>query len=77
MLESLLDEVPGLGETRRLSLLEHFGSIAELRKSNLEQVAAVPGIGEKTASAIFEALAIENSSYQIDTSTGEIKREGP
>jgi excinuclease ABC subunit C len=77
MLESLLDEVPGLGETRRLSLLEHFGSIAELRKSNLEQVAAVPGIGEKTASAIFEALAIENSSYQIDTTTGEIKNEGP
>ena len=76
MLESLLDEVPGLGETRRHSLLEHFGSIAQLRKSNPAEVAAVPGIGEKTATAIFRALEAEISNFKVDTSTGEIINEG-
>ncbi|MFM8205671.1 MAG: excinuclease ABC subunit UvrC [Actinomycetales bacterium] len=76
MLESLLDEIPGLGETRRQSLLEHFGSIAQLRKSNPTEVAAVPGIGEKTATAIFQALESENSNFKVDTSTGEIISEG-
>lgn len=76
MLESLLDEVPGLGETRRQSLLEHFGSIAQLRKSNPAEVAAVPGIGEKTASAIFSAIEAESSNFKVDTSTGEIISEG-
>ena len=76
MLESLLDEVPGLGETRRQSLLEHFGSIAQLRKSNPAEVAAVPGIGEKTAYAIFTAIDAESSNFKVDTSTGEIISEG-
>jgi excinuclease ABC subunit C len=76
MLESLLDEVPGLGETRRHSLLENFGSIAQLRKSNPAEVAAVPGIGEKTATAIFRALEAEISNFKVDTSTGEIINEG-
>ena len=76
MLESLLDEVPGLGETRRQSLLEHFGSIAQLRKSNPTEVAAVPGIGEKTAAAIFSVIEAESSNFKVDTSTGEIISEG-
>ena len=76
MLESLLDEVPGLGETRRQSLLEHFGSIAQLRKSNPAEVAAVPGIGEKTAAAIFSVIEAESSNFKVDTSTGEIISEG-
>ena len=76
MLESLLDEVPGLGETRRQSLLEHFGSIAQLRKSNPAEVAAIPGIGEKTAAAIFSVIEAESSNFKVDTSTGEIISEG-
>ncbi len=76
MLESLLDEVPGLGETRRQSLLEHFGSIAQLRKSNPAEVAAVPGIGGKTAAAIFSVIEAESSNFKVDTSTGEIISEG-
>ena len=45
MLESLLDEIPNLGEVRRQSLLEHFGSIAALKKASIDEIAAVPGIG--------------------------------
>ena len=31
MLESLLDEIPNLGEARRLAILEHFGSVRNLQ----------------------------------------------
>ncbi len=56
MVESLLDDVPGLGEVRRRTLLRHFGSLRKLRAATVEEIAAVPGVGPRTASAIKEAL---------------------
>ena len=72
MLESLLDEVPGLGETRRALLLERFGSIAALRKAELEEIASIPGIGIKTATQIITELSSQSTSEHIDARTGEI-----
>lgn len=72
MLESLLDEIDNLGEVRRAVLLEHFGSIAALSKASFEQIAALPGIGPKSAESIVSSLANSESSYSVDTSTGEI-----
>lgn len=72
MLESLLDEISNLGEVRRTVLLENFGSIAALSKASLEEIAALPGIGPKSAESIVAGLANSASSYFVDTSTGEI-----
>ena len=55
--ESVLDEFPGLGEKRKLALLQHFGSIQRLRRATAGQIAAVPGIGSKMAAAIKGCLA--------------------
>jgi excinuclease ABC subunit C len=52
--ESVLDEFPGIGEARKAALLKKFGSIQRLRLATLEQIAAVPGFGGKTA-AEFKA----------------------
>ena len=57
MVESVLDDVPGLGEVRRKTLLRHFGSLKKLREAEVDEIAAVPGIGPRTASAIKEAVA--------------------
>ncbi|MBM0125463.1 excinuclease ABC subunit UvrC [Pimelobacter simplex] len=57
MVESVLDDVPGLGEVRRKTLLRHFGSLRKLRAATVEEIAAVPGVGPRTAGAIKEALA--------------------
>lgn len=70
MLESLLDEIPQLGEIRRTALLEHFGSVTALRKANLDQISAIPGIGEKIATLIMEHLP--NSEPAVNLQTGEI-----
>ncbi len=57
MVESVLDDVPGLGEVRRKTLLRHFGSLKKLREAEVDEIAAVPGIGPRTASAIKDAVA--------------------
>ena len=49
MVESLLDDVPGLGEVRRKSLLKRFGSLRKLRAATVDEIAEVPGIGLWTA----------------------------
>jgi excinuclease ABC subunit C len=73
MVESLLDDVPGLGEVRRKTLLKHFGSLRKLRAATVAEIALVPGIGERTAIAI--KAAVEQSSgktVSVNTATGEI-----
>ena len=72
MLESLLDEIPQLGQTRRAALLERFGSVSAIRKASAQDLAATPGIGGKIAQIIFDHLdAISTDS--IDMATGEIR----
>ena len=72
MLESLLDEIPQLGEVRRLALLERFGSVSALKKVDQSELAKVPGIGEKLAALIVSHLST-TESMNIDTESGEIK----
>ncbi|HLT61600.1 MAG TPA: helix-hairpin-helix domain-containing protein, partial [Microlunatus sp.] len=72
MVESVLDQVPGLGEVRRRTLLKHFGSLKKLREARVEEIAAVPGFGEKTALAIKAALEQTPKRETINTATGEV-----
>jgi excinuclease ABC subunit C len=74
MVESLLDDVPGLGEVRRKALLKHFGSLRKLRAATAEEIAVVPGIGERTAVAIKDAVAAtDGKTVQVNTATGEVE----
>ena len=72
MVESLLDAVPGLGEIRRKALLRHFGSLKKLRAAAVDDIAAVPGIGPKTAQAIHDAVLGQPAGEALNTATGEI-----
>ncbi len=47
--ESILDEFPGMGRQRKMALLKKFGSLHRLRLAAVEDIAAVPGFGGKTA----------------------------
>ena len=72
MVESMLDEVPGLGEVRRKALIKYFGSLKKLRAASVEEIAAVPGFGTKTAMAIKAALQQAPRPEAIDMATGEV-----
>ncbi|WP_261561833.1 excinuclease ABC subunit UvrC [Frankia tisae] len=81
MVASALDDVPGLGETRRRALLRQFGSVAKVRAASAEQIAEVPGIGPRTAAAILAALGrsapgtAAAPAPAVDPRTGEILDE--
>ncbi len=82
MVESLLDDVPGLGEVRRTTLIRHFGSLRKLRGATVEEIAEVPGIGPRTAAAIAEAVTRQADSgktgaraVSVNTATGEIEEQ--
>jgi excinuclease ABC subunit C len=75
MVESVLDEVPGLGEVRRKALLKRFGSLKKVRAATVEEIALVPGIGPATAEAIADALAKHGARGPagVNMATGEIE----
>jgi excinuclease ABC subunit C len=56
MTVSVLDEVAGVGPARRAALLKHFGSVKRLREASVEEIATVPGMGDRTAAAVLAAL---------------------
>ena len=54
--ESVLDEFPGIGESRKAALLRRFGSIQRLRTATVDQIAEVPGFGLKSARDLRDFL---------------------
>ncbi|WP_250289905.1 excinuclease ABC subunit UvrC [Streptomyces atroolivaceus] len=70
---SPLDDVPGLGETRKQALIKHFGSVKKLRQATIEEVCEVPGIGRRTAESVAAAFAAAApAAPAVNTATGEI-----
>ena len=55
--ESLLDDCPGISETRKMALLRKFGSVERIKKASLEEIAAVFGIGPRLAEGVVEFFA--------------------
>jgi excinuclease ABC subunit C len=54
MLDSVLDEVSGIGPTRKKALLKRFGSLTRLRNASEDEMAAV--IPAAVASQLYAAL---------------------
>jgi len=55
-LASPLDEVPGVGPSRKKALLKRFGSLSRLARADVQDIAATPGIGPELARAVHERL---------------------
>jgi len=55
-LASPLDEVPGIGPSRKKALLKRFGSLSRLARAEVDDIAATPGIGPELARAVNERL---------------------
>lgn len=64
MIQSVLDEVPGLGEKRRKELLKHFGSLKKVRQASIEDLQVVSGVGPKLAQAIYDTLTDQSASKE-------------
>ena len=58
MVESNLEKIPGIGPARRAALLKQFGSIDDLKKASLDDLAKIPGINRKIAEAIRKSTNV-------------------
>jgi len=56
MTKSALDEVAGLGPTRRSRLLKEFGSVKKLRERSLDELLAVAWLPDRVARDLYERL---------------------
>ncbi|GGY91457.1 excinuclease ABC subunit UvrC [Streptomyces nitrosporeus] len=73
---SPLDDIAGLGETRKQALIKHFGSVKKLRQATIAEICEVPGIGRRTAESVAVALAgAAPAAPAVNTATGEIIEE--
>lgn len=56
MTVSILDEVEGVGPTRKKALMRHFGSMKRLRAASAEEISLVRGIPADVAQAVYDTL---------------------
>jgi excinuclease ABC subunit C len=78
MVDSLLDNVPGLGDVKRKVLMRRFGSVRRLRAATVEEIATLPGFGPRTAQAVVDALAAApGGAPAVNMATGEIIEDAP
>lgn len=54
--KSALDDIPGVGEKRKIALYKEFGSIAAIREATEEELTRVPGIGQARAKEIYDSI---------------------
>ncbi|MDO9377362.1 MAG: excinuclease ABC subunit UvrC [Nocardioidaceae bacterium] len=79
MVDSILDDVPGLGQVKRKALMREFGSLKKLRQAGIDEISQVPGFGPATAKSVVDALRASNvkgpgeaATPAFDTATGEL-----
>lgn len=53
-IHSVLDDIPGIGKVRRLSLLKTFGSIYGIKNASIDELAKAPSMNKKVAQLVYE-----------------------
>jgi len=73
MVDSVLDDVPGLGPVKKKAVLAHFGSLKKVAAASVSELSEVQGIGPIQAEQIWQFLNQDNpGDVAINTATGEI-----
>lgn len=54
MVQNPLDEIPGIGPTRKRALLHHFGTVKAIQRAALEDLIKAPGVNAATARAVYD-----------------------
>lgn len=57
MIKSKLDEIPGIGTTKKALLLKKFGSVDKIAKASVEELQDVKGVNKELATIILQYLS--------------------
>ncbi len=52
--EAGLQEIPGIGPSRKRALLHHFGTLKEIERASVADLGKVPGVSAESARKIFD-----------------------
>lgn len=77
MTVSVLDDVPGVGPTRKRAIMRHFGSMKRLRAASEKEIAEVRGVPADVARSVHEALAAWNEERDKASTSGSEKLNNP
>lgn len=55
-LESLLDEIPGIGPKKKKLLLEKFGTLKKIQEAKIEEIAELPSFSKELAENLFKNI---------------------
>lgn len=63
---SILDDIKGIGPTRRRALMKHFKSLEAIQQATVEEIAQVPSINRQAAEEVYNffhqpAMKTENN----------------
>ncbi|HEX9972015.1 MAG TPA: helix-hairpin-helix domain-containing protein, partial [bacterium] len=58
---SELDQIPGIGDKRKKQLMQHFGSVKNLKTASIDEVKQVTGITEKLALKLWQHFHPDDS----------------
>ncbi|NBX70993.1 MAG: excinuclease ABC subunit C, partial [Actinobacteria bacterium] len=72
MVDSVLDDIAGLGPVKKKALLAKFGSLKQIRLASAEEIATVSGINLAFAEGIVKQLGGSEPEIMVNTATGEI-----
>ena len=73
MIDSVLDEIPGLGPVRKKALLKEFGSLKKIKAASVDDLSNAAGIGAAQAQIVFQTLQrMDLPTPSVDPETGEI-----
>lgn len=53
-IRSVLDQIPGIGNTRRKSLLRHFGSVDAIKSLSVDELKQADGMNQPAAEAVYQ-----------------------
>ena len=61
---SMLEEIPGIGDKRKRTLLSHFGSLKRIRAATVEEIARVEGFNLQLAERVQRFLAAQSAEVE-------------
>ena len=64
-MHSVLDDIPGVGPSRRRLLMKEFSSIDELKEASVERLCQIDGIPKNAAEAIYEFFRQSENNEDI------------
>ena len=64
---SILDEIPGIGDTRRKSLMRSFQSLDAVREASVEELCQVPGMNRAAAESVYQFFRRKEKGDTVTT----------